>query len=88
MNSVQIPVRPHELHTRLVDAREAAFTLNLPLYYLTNATKRRAIALPHYRVGKLIRFKLDELATWQQRAATGKGTFVTGAPSGGPHAGL
>jgi excisionase family DNA binding protein len=47
-----------------VDAREAAYTLNLPMYYLTNAAQRKRMAVPHYRIGRMIRFKLSELETW------------------------
>jgi hypothetical protein len=54
----------HMLGERLVDAREAALCLNLPTYWLTHAKERRRLGLPHYRVGKLVRFKLDELADW------------------------
>jgi hypothetical protein len=52
------------LGERLVDAREAALCLNLPAYWLTHAQERRRLGLPHYRVGKLVRFKLSELADW------------------------
>jgi hypothetical protein len=48
-----------------VDAREAAYTMNLPMYYLTNAKQRTKLRLPHYRIGRLVRFKLSELAIWQ-----------------------
>ncbi len=50
-----------------VDAREAAYTMNLPMYYLTNARQRAKLCLPHYRIGRLVRFKLSELADWQSR---------------------
>ena len=40
-----------------VDAREAAYTMNLPMYYLTNARQRAKLCLPHYRIGRLVRFK-------------------------------
>lgn len=50
-----------------VDAREAAYTMNLPMYYLTNAAQRAKLRLPHYRIGRLVRFKLSELAEWQCR---------------------
>ncbi len=49
------------LGERLIDAREAALALNLPHYWLTHAKERRRLRLPHYRVGKLLRFKLSEL---------------------------
>jgi hypothetical protein len=49
-----------------VDAREAAFTMNLPMYYMTNARQRTKLRIPHYRIGRMVRFKLSELAQWQQ----------------------
>ncbi|WP_131111607.1 helix-turn-helix domain-containing protein [Sulfuricystis thermophila] len=54
------------LGERLIDAREAALALNLPLYWLTHAKERRRLHLPHYRVGKLLRFKLSELSAWMK----------------------
>lgn len=60
----------------LVDAREAAYTMNLPLYYLTNAALRKKLRVPHYHIGSLVRFRLSELAAWQTRYSekmSGKG---------------
>ena len=57
-----------------VDAREAAYTMNLPMYYLTNARQRNKQRIPHYRIGRLVRFKLSELAEWQR--LHGSGTSV------------
>ncbi len=58
-------ITPAPLGESFVDAREAAYTLNLPMYYLTNATQRRRLQIPHYRIGRMVRFKLSELSTWQ-----------------------
>ena len=49
-----------------VDAREAAYTMNLPMYYLTHAKQRMRLAIPFYRLGRSVRFKLSELADWQR----------------------
>lgn len=54
------------LGERLVDAREASHCLNLPIHWLTHTKERRRLGLPHYRVGKLLRFKLQELQDWMQ----------------------
>ncbi|WP_234744878.1 helix-turn-helix domain-containing protein [Burkholderia sp. WTPI3] len=54
------------LGERLISAREAAVSLNLPMYWLTHACERERLKLPHYRVGKLLRFKLDELVAWAE----------------------
>ena len=47
-----------------VDAREATYTMNLPMYYLTNAAQRKRMAIPHYHIGRMVRFKLSELEAW------------------------
>ena len=49
-----------------VDAREAAYTRNLPMYYLTHAKQRIRLSIPYYRIGRSVRFKLSELANWQR----------------------
>jgi hypothetical protein len=50
-----------------VDAREAAYTMNLPMYYMTNARQRTKMRIPHYRIGRMVRFKLSELTQWCQQ---------------------
>ena len=52
------------LGEHLVDASEAAHCLNLPMYLLTHPKERQRLGIPHYRVGKLVRFKLQELEAW------------------------
>jgi hypothetical protein len=56
-----------------VDAREAAYTMNLPMYYLTNAMQRKKMGIPFYRLGRMIRFKLSELEVWLSAASSGEG---------------
>ncbi|MDP2431813.1 MAG: hypothetical protein Q8O33_07260 [Pseudomonadota bacterium] len=51
----------------MVDARHAAGALNLPLYYFTKPASREARAIPFYRIGKTIRFRLSELEMWSER---------------------
>jgi hypothetical protein len=43
---------------------EAARATKLPQYYFTNAAKREEMEIPHYLVGKLVRFKLEEIRQW------------------------
>ena len=43
---------------------EAARATKLPQYYFTNAAKRAEMEIPHYLVGKLVRFKLEEIRQW------------------------
>jgi hypothetical protein len=61
------PITPPPTVVRepFVDAGEAAFTMNLPMYYLTNARQRSKLRIPHYRIGRMLRFKLSELSAWQ-----------------------
>ena len=66
------------LGEQLIDVRQAALIFNLPTYWLSQAKERQKRRIPHYRVGKLVRFKLGELEAW----------MVAQQPSGqeGPHA--
>lgn len=69
-NQTSLPVA----NEPFVDAREAAYTMNLPMYYLTNAAQRAKLRVPHYRIGRMVRFKLSELAEWQRtQGATASG---------------
>ena len=56
----------HVLGEKLVDARNAAMSLNLPLHWLVQKQQRKRRGIPHYRVGKLVRFKICELMAWMQ----------------------
>ena len=57
------------LTERLVDARESAYCLKVPIYLLTHPKERERLGLPHYRVGKMVRFKVSELMAWMQAKA-------------------
>jgi hypothetical protein len=52
------------LGERLIDTRQAALMFNLPSYWLSQAKERQQRRIPHYRVGKLVRFKANELEAW------------------------
>ncbi|WP_454258587.1 hypothetical protein [Pseudoxanthomonas mexicana] len=52
------------LGEQLIDARQAALMFNLPTYWLSQAQERQQRRIPHYRVGKLVRFKSNELEAW------------------------
>lgn len=49
---------------RLYSAREMAAATNLPLYLFTHLNMRKALEIPCVRVGKLVRFKLNEVTAW------------------------
>jgi hypothetical protein len=38
----------------------------MPLYLFTHPKERERLGLPHYRVGKMVRFKVSELMEWMQ----------------------
>ncbi len=42
-------------------AREIAAKIDIPLYLLTHPGERKKNGVPNYRVGKTVRFKLDEI---------------------------
>lgn len=50
----------------LIAPRQAAYCLNLPLHWLNQPSQRERRRVPHYRVGKLVRFKLSELLAWSE----------------------
>jgi hypothetical protein len=52
------------LGEQLIDVRQAALIFNLPSYWISQAKERQQRRIPHYRVGKLVRFKPDELEAW------------------------
>ena len=64
------------LGEQFIDARQAALMFNLPTYWLSQAKERQQRRIPHYCVGKLVRFKSNELEAW----------IVAQQPSGGESA--
>ena len=54
-------------HPSFLTAREIAAKIDIPLYLLTHPGERKKIGLPHYRVGKMVRFKLEEILDWARR---------------------
>lgn len=58
----------------MLAAREAAYVVNLPAYWLVDAQQRRRLDVPHYRIGNLLRFRASELERWAQRLAANGGS--------------
>ena len=50
--------------------------MNLPMYYMTNARQRAKLCLPHYYIGRMVRFKLSELSAWLQMKSSFDGGSV------------
>lgn len=42
----------------------------MPIYLLAHPGERKKSGVPHYRIGKMVRFKLEEILSWAlQRTA-------------------
>ncbi len=65
-----IPNHDDGLGEALITTREAVWRFNLPEYWLSHPKERRRRGIPHYRVGKLLRFKASELERWLIAAGT------------------
>lgn len=51
----------------LINAREAAESLQLPLWWFMQTPARQRRAIPHYYIHKSVRFKLSELHAWARQ---------------------
>ena len=82
--SVVIAAAPPSIGTGLISCDEAISATRLPSYFFTNAAVRNQLEIPHYLVGKLVRFNLDELRQWEiSRACHAFGISSKPAPSTG-----
>jgi hypothetical protein len=50
-----------------MSARQMAYATGMPMYVLTHPQMREALGIPHTKIGKLIRFRLDEVMAWGRR---------------------
>lgn len=50
-----------------LSALQVAAATSLPAYMLTHPQVRESLGIPHARVGRLIRFRLDEVMAWARR---------------------
>lgn len=48
----------------MVDAKQAACALRLPLYWFGDPKMRAKHRIPHYLLGGLVRFRMLELSAW------------------------
>lgn len=66
----------------LISCDEAISATRLPSYFFTNDAVRKQLEIPHYHMGKLVRFNLDELRQWEiSRACQAFGISSKPAPS-------
>ncbi len=54
----------------LIGADDASSMTKLPAYYFSNKEMRNALGIPHYYVGRMVRFKLSEIQQWEISKAT------------------
>jgi len=56
---------PFPLSRELLDVKDLAVYLKMPVPWIYQRTRRRsANRLPHYKLGKYIRFDLSEVLQW------------------------
>lgn len=56
----------------MIDGKEAAILLKLPLYWFTDRSVRRELRIPHYELVGVIRYRASELVDWLERLPKGK----------------
>ncbi len=54
----------------MVDAKQAACALRLPLYWFGDPKMRAKHRIPHYLLGGLVRFRMQELGRWAANNST------------------
>lgn len=47
-------------------ASQVIYATRLPRYYFVNAELRERLEIPHYLLGRRVRFKLDEIRQWER----------------------
>jgi predicted DNA-binding transcriptional regulator AlpA len=81
-----VPEVPPSVGNVLIDCDEAIYTTQLPSYFFTSAKMRKRLEIPHYHVGRTVRFKLAELRQWEMsRAREAFGISADADPSSGQH---
>ena len=54
----------------MIDAKQAACALRLPLYWFGDPKMRSKHRIPHYLLGGLVRFRMQELSRWAANNST------------------
>ena len=54
-------------HSAMIGAKQASAALQLPYYWFSDRHMRRRYRIPHYCIGGLVRFRLDELRHWASK---------------------
>jgi len=73
----------------MIDAKQAACALRLPLYWFGDPKMRTKHRIPHYLLGGLVRFRMNELSTWAANSsAAGDSETQADQSEGVSHDGL
>ncbi len=73
----------------MIDAKQAACALRLPLYWFGDPKMRSKHRIPHYLLGGLVRFRMLELSVWAASSNVATNTSIALQPEGGTnHDGL
>ncbi len=73
----------------MIDAKQAACALRLPLYWFGDPKMRAKHRIPHYLLGGLVRFRTQELSAWAANSgATGHSDTEADQSEGASHDGL
>ena len=82
-NEFQIDTEP------MIDAKQAACALRLPLYWFGDPKMRAKHRIPHYLLGGLVRFRMHELSTWAANSSASRDSeTVADQSEGASHDGL
>ena len=73
----------------MIDAKQAACALRLPLYWFADQKLRATYRIPHYLMGGLVRFRMADLSTWAANSRVASGSKDKTPQQEGPaHDGL
>jgi len=67
---------PHHDELELLDAKELAELLHLPVSFIRHATRKRfgKDVIPHLKIGKYVRFEEPAVRAWLDRRKKGYAT--------------
>jgi len=63
----------------MIDNKQAAAALRLPYYWFADHQMRARYRIPHYLMGRLVRFRLSELSAWASQCSATHGKNLTGS---------
>ena len=61
------PTDPAQSTESMIDAKQAAAALGLPVYWFADRKMRARYRIPHYQFVSRVRFRLSDLTAWSAR---------------------